>query len=157
MKDKIKHFVDEGEALITRFKRAMSFERNRYKAKTNVAKTDHDDASAASLDQQLSTHMESVQKATDAIQQTAQQVARQFGGRMQQAGVPPRTCWKWRNAGACANHEKGTCRWEHPAEMKGQRKTTARQDASNGDSAPAASGKSQDQDGGKDGPVPRNS
>ena len=46
----------------------------------------NDDASGTSLDQQLSAHMESVQKATEAMQQTAQQVARQIGGRMQCSG-----------------------------------------------------------------------
>jgi len=112
VKTKIDNFVQEGEEFLAQFKKVTAFERKRNNSakpsKTHVSQDDPD-AHAAGFALQ-----ETVQKATDAMK--PQQLAKKIAGAMQRDGVPARTCWKWRDKGACAGHVEDTCGWEHPGE-----------------------------------------
>lgn len=117
-------FIKNGEALMTRFNDAMRFKRARFnkQKKAYVAQGDPGaDPVEQTVADHVGKHLESVQKATDKMQQAAQQIALSF----EKEKVPFNTCWRWHRHGKC-DRPDGTCKFDHLESTKGKGGGTAR-------------------------------
>ena len=93
--------------------------------------------SAGTVDQavaaRVSQHLDSVQQATDKMQQAATQIALSFQG----ARLPANTCWHWAKRGEC-NRPAGECKFEHMEATKGIQMLSVKGAKSMGGAAPTA-------------------